>query len=96
MGAVVLALLLTLGLAVRPPEARAEDRPDATTLRARAEKIAPDRDDATRPLGAREVRAPLRAMQRALPSTAPEPPRLPAAWSGTEAVAAEGAADAPS
>jgi RHS repeat-associated protein len=96
VGAVVLALLLTLGLAVRPPEARAEDRPDATTLRARAEKIAPDRDDATRPLGAREVRAPLRAMQRALPSTAPEPPRLPAAWSGTEAVAAEGAADAPS
>ncbi|WP_421742687.1 RHS repeat-associated core domain-containing protein [Cellulomonas sp.] len=93
VGAVVAALLVTLGATVPAVADDGQERASwgADELRAHAEKIAPDRDDVTKPIPAKAVPAAAAPPRRSLPITVPSPPRFPKAWKGVESVGAEGA-----
>ena len=89
---VAAALVVTLGLVAPTPEARAADtRPSVEELRERAERLAPERDDATEALKTRNVPAALKPVLGSMLLSRAKAPQFPEAWSGVEAVAPEGA-----
>ncbi|QCB94997.1 polymorphic toxin-type HINT domain-containing protein [Cellulomonas shaoxiangyii] len=92
------ALLVTLGAtgpAVAGDEGRAGPPRPAAELHAYAEQIAPEREDATDPVPAKDVPAARSLPRRTMPVTLPVRPRFPEAWKGVEPVAPDGAEAAP-
>lgn len=91
VGVVATALFVTLGVAAPTPEARGAEPQarSAEELFEEADRIAPERDDATLPLASKKVSAALKPVLGSMALARTTPARFPEPWSGVESVAPE-------